>query len=113
MKRLDEGLVQVSNEVVGPERYVRISEELIGCKSVSSGCGHSIPVADPVGATDGVGKLRSVVVGEPDEVLHFDVVALNVGARGGRVTAMAGCSSTEDTGIGVRWVVNPDDNTLL
>lgn len=74
---------------------------------------HSIPVADPVGATDGVGKLRSVVVGEPDEVLHFNVVALNVGARGGRVTAMAGCSSTEDTGIGVRWVVNPDDNTLL
>lgn len=54
-----------------------------------------------------------MVVGEPDEVLHFDVVALNVGARGGRVTAMAGCSSTKDTGIGVRWVVNPDDNTLL
>ena len=112
MKRLDEGLVQVSNEVVGPEGYVRISEELIGCKSVSSGWGHSIPVADRVEATGSVGELKLMVPGDAREVLSLYAVALSVRVAGFFVRAVARCSTAQDSGVGVCRVVDPNNDTL-
>ena len=74
--------------------------------------GHSIPVVDPIGATNCVGKLRSVVQREPDKVLYFDIVALNVWCRCGRVTTVARRSGAENTGVGNFRVVEPDDDAL-
>ena len=112
MEQLDESPVQVSKEGVGPERYVCTSEELRGCESTFSGSGHSIPVADRVDATGSVGELKLMVPGKARVVLNLQAVALSVRVVGFLVRAVAGCSTAQDTRVGVCGIVDPNNDTF-
>lgn len=112
IKHLDKSFVQVASKVIVPERHVSVSKECLGLKSSPRSWGHGIVVADPVGATNGVGKLQSVVPREANEVLRLDVVALDVGGRRGRETTVARRSGAENTGVGICRVVDPDNDAL-
>lgn len=108
----NESLVEVAVEVVGPERHVGAAEEFGVGKHGLNVSRHTIPVADPVRPANGVRKLKLMIGGECSEVLDFHVVALTVGVGGTLVPAMGRCSSPKDARVGVRGVVDPDDDAL-
>ena len=106
-----ECLVQVRNEVAVLERHVCTSEVgvLEGLLSCSR---HAVPVADPVGASLGVGELKLMVGREAGKVFNLHVVASSVGVGGPLVGAMTGCSGAEDARVRICRVVEPDNDAL-
>lgn len=109
---LDPSLVQVGEEIVGPEGYVCTSKGCSVLKGLFSRLRHSTPVANRIRTPDGVCELELVVCRESRKIFHQDVVASSVRVGAGLKRAVRGCSAAKHTRIGVGRVVNPDDYTF-